>query len=290
MNIKLIKKITQKKISQWPPPGHFYSPIPSIDEIKSKEKAIFTISSKKIPAINLNGISQLKLLKKLKKFYKNLPFEANKKDNLRYFFNNPCFSYGDAIIYYCMIRKLKPKRIIEIGTGYSSCVALDTNELFFDNSISCTFIDPYPKLFLSLIKKSDKNRIKVINKNLQEIDLKIFSGLSCRDILFIDSTHVSKINSDVNYIFFQILPCLKAGVFIHFHDIFFPFEYPKEWVYQGLAWNEAYLLRVFLQYNKIFKIQFFNSFMAYWHRKEVAKDIPLFLKNTGGSIWINKCH
>jgi hypothetical protein len=272
------------------PPGHFYSPIPSIKEIKSKEENIFNNIPSKIPVVNLNEREQIQLLHKLKKYYGDQPFGAHKKVNLRYFFENPNYSYGEAIILYCMIRYTQPKKVIEVGSGYSSCVILDTNELFFDNAISCTFIDPYPQLLQSLAKNGDRERIEIIPENIQDINKDKFWELSAGDILFIDSPHVSKVNSDVNHIFFEILPCIKSGVYIHFHDIIYPFEYPKEWIYQGRAWNEVYLLRAFLQYNNAFRIQFFNSFIAHFYKDILANAMPTCMKNPGTSIWLQKIH
>ena len=107
-------------------------------------------------------------------------------------------------------------------------------------------------------------------------------------ILFIDSTHVSKIGSDVNSLLFDILPKLNRGVYVHFHDVFYPFEYPQEWVYQGLAWNEAYILRAFLQHNDAFKIVFFNTYLELFYREKFENSMPLCLKNPGGSIWLTK--
>jgi hypothetical protein len=272
----------------WFPPGHFYSPIPSIEEVKQREEEIFDKIPEEIPDVDLNVEKQLELLNEFKKYYKEQPFGFRKRDGLRFYFENPTFSYYDAVILYCMIRHLQPKKIIEVGSGYSSCIILDTNELFFSDSISCTFVEPYPQLLLSLIKDTDKMKIEVIQKNLQDVNLDKFSELSAGDIFFVDSTHVSKINSDVNYIFFKILPYLESGVYIHFHDIFYPFEYPKEWVYQGLAWNEAYLLRAFLQYNNNFKIQFFNTYLEHFHREEFFEGMSIPLRYAGGSIWIKK--
>jgi len=276
------------KGSFWFPPGHFYSPIPSLEQIKLKEDKIFNKMPKEIPGINLNVKKQLEFLDNFKKYYKEFPFELHKKDGLRFYLQNPSYSLSDAVILFCMIRHLKPRRIIEVGSGYSSCLILDTNELFFKNEISCTFIDPYAQLLMSLIKESDKSRAEIIEKDIQDIGLETFSELSSNDILFIDSTHVSKVNSDVNYIFFEILPHLKSGVYIHFHDIFYPFEYPKEWIYQGAAWNEAYLLRAFLQYNDKFKIEFFNTYLGYFHRDEFLDGMPIPLEYIGASIWIMK--
>lgn len=276
------------KGSFWFPPGHFYSPIPAIEEVKQREEEIFNKIPGEIPGIDLNVEEQIELLNKFKKYYKEQPFGSRKREGLRFYFENPSYSYSDAIVLYCMIRHLQPKKIIEVGSGYSSCIILDTNELFLGDSISCTFIEPYPQLLQSLIKGTDKMKIEVIQKNLQDVNLDKFSELAAGDIFFVDSTHVSKINSDVNYIFFKILPYLKSGVCIHFHDIFYPFEYPKEWVYQGLAWNETYLLRAFLQYNNAFKIQFFNTYLEHFHREEFFDEMPIPLKYVGASIWIKK--
>ncbi|MFV2044953.1 MAG: class I SAM-dependent methyltransferase [Anaerolineales bacterium] len=270
------------------PPGHFYSPVPSLDEIKGDESKIFGRVPRNIPGIDLHESEQLKLLGDLVKCYEGMPFKPRKVEGLRYYFANDAYSLSDAIFLHCMIRHLKPKRIIEIGSGYSSCVSLDTNELFFDGSIKTTFIDPCPALLRSLIKESDKNKIRVIPKRLQDIRLNEFEELEANDILFIDSTHVSKINSDVNRIFFEILPLLSPGTYIHFHDIFFPFEYPKEWIYEGRAWNEIYMLRTFLQYNNEFRIVLMNTFMAHFHEPFLREKMPLCLKYPGGNVWIRK--
>ena len=99
---------------------------------------------------------------------------------------------------------------------------------------------------------------------------------------------MAKVGSDVNHIFFRLLPLLCRGVYIHFHDIFYPFEYPLDWVYEGRAWNEVYLLRAFLQYNNRFQIQLCNTFIDWFHKEKYFREMPLVQKNTGGSIWIKK--
>ena len=270
------------------PPGHFYSPIPSLDEIKSKENLIWGTVPEKLPGIDLNTEEQLIYFNAFARFYKDMPFSSNKDTALRYYFENSSYSYSDAICLYSMIRKTGPKKIIEVGSGYSSCVMMDTNELFFDRNIDITFVEPYPDLLLSLMKGMDKSRYKVLPKILQDVEADIFLQLKENDILFIDSTHVSKIGSDVNSVIFDILPKLHKGVFIHFHDVFYPFEYPKEWIYEGLAWNEAYILRAFLQHNDAFKIVFFNTYLELFHREKFERFMPLCLRNTGGSIWLRK--
>jgi predicted O-methyltransferase YrrM len=271
----------------WVPPGHVLSPIHSTVEVRSREQALYAIP-RLLPGLNLNEAAQLLLFDELRQYYPEQPFFASRTDNRRYWFENPAYSYSDAILLYCMIRHLRPTRIVEVGSGYSSAAILDTNELFFENSIRCTFIDPQPQLVRSLLRDDDLERIRIVEDEVQDVDLEMFDGLGANDILFIDSSHVSKVGSDVNHIFFNILPRLHSGVFIHFHDIFYPFEYPLDWVYEGRAWNEAYLLRAFLQYNQQFEIQLFNTFIDWFHKEKYFSEMPLVQKNTGGSIWLKK--
>lgn len=277
-----------KRHLRYVPPGHFYSPIPNLDEIRENESAIFGEPPHTLPGIDLAEAAQLQLLDAFKAYYAELPFPAHKTPGLRYFFENSSYSYSDAISLYCMIRHARPGRIVEIGSGHSSCATLDTNELFFSGGIKTTFIEPYPDLLLSLIKPSDKESIQLLPNRLQDVDAGIFQSLEANDILFVDSTHVSRTNSDVNRILFEILPALKSGVYVHFHDIFHPFEYPKEWVYEGRAWNEIYALRAFLQFNSAFRIIYFNTYMEHFHRAFFEAHMPLCLKNPGGSIWIQR--
>jgi hypothetical protein len=272
------------------PPGHYHSPIVSVKELKELENDFFIIKSKKIPSINLYEDDQLKLLKEMQHLYKDIPFKPDKQNNLRYYFENAFYSYSDAIFLYLIVRYFKPQRIIEAGSGFSSAVMLDTNETFFNNNISITFIEPFPDRLLSLFKETDRTKNEIIANNLQNVNLDVFRQLKENDILFIDSTHVSKTGSDVNYIIFDILPALNPGVLIHFHDIFYPFEYHKDWVLQwkGFGWNENYILRAFLMFNNQFKIILFNTFLEYFHEDWFKENMPSCLINRGGNIWLKK--
>ena len=119
-------------------------------------------------------------------------------------------------------------------------------------------------------------------------NISIFSKLGIGDILFIDSSHVAKAGSDVNHALHRILPLLKSGVYIHFHDIFWPFEYPDKWLDDGICWNEIYIVRSFLQYNNEFKIQYFNDYINRFYKEEACKYFPEIEKNPGGSLWLLK--
>ncbi len=271
------------------PNGHFYSPVVSRHELQQDAARIFKAWPRDLPGIDIREEAQLRLLKKFSVLYQDLPFGDEPRDGLRYGYKNDAYSYSDAIFFHCMLRHVEPKRVIEIGSGYSSCMLLDTSERWFGNSIACTFIEPYPHLLHTLLKRGDRERVEILPQRLQDVAPSVFSALRENDILFIDSTHVSKLGSDVNYLIFDIFPQLNPGVYIHFHDIFYPFEYPRNWAEQGRAWNESYLLHAFLKHNDAYEIVAFNTFLAHFHRKFFSEKMPLCLNNTGGSIWLRKC-
>jgi predicted O-methyltransferase YrrM len=272
------------------PPGHYYSPIISRPEIAEYEIKLFNSKPSNLDGIEFYENEQLSLLYKLAQQYLSISFKEEKQDNMRYYFDNQHFRHADSIFLNLMIRHIKPKRIIEAGSGFSSAVMLDTNDQYLDYRIQFTFIDPYPARLLSLLSETDKKNSQIIESKLQDIPLKTFDALEENDILFIDSTHVSKCGSDVNKIIFEILPRLKKGVIIHFHDVFYPFEYPKRWVmgWDGFGWNEDYILRSFLMYNNQFRVLFFPTYLEHFHNNWFEINMPLCLKDTGGSIYLVK--
>jgi hypothetical protein len=289
---RLFKYIARKagyaKYTLHVPPGHFYSPIADLKEVDAFANQVFDRDRRTLPAVDLCEKEQLELLQKLSAYYSELPFAETKQESLRYYYGNDLFCHADAIFLFSMIRHFRPKKIIEVGSGFSSAVMLDTNDLFFDGNINIELIEPYPDRLYTLLSPKDRTTIVVHEKKLQEMPLDFFEGLEANDILFIDSSHVSRVAGEVNYYMFEILPILKPGVIIHIHDIFNGFEYPREWIYSGKSWSEAYLLRAFLQYNKSFEIVLFNTFLEYFHADFFRDHMPLCLINEGGSIWLRK--
>ena len=264
--------------------GHFCSPIPSIEDI---ERAIAA------PPESFSGIDpgedrQMALLERLSRHYSEIPFPAEKNERFRFAYHNPSYSWGDAIILFCMIRELKQRRILEIGSGHTSALILDTNERYFAGGIDCTFVEPYPELLLSLLRPDEVRKTRVIPRKLQEVDLTLFNALEAGDILFIDSSHVVKAGSDCQLLFSEILPRLNPGTLIHFHDVFDRFEYPPDWLREGRGWNEQYILRAFLQFNSEFKIKLFTRYIIARHREWFEQHMPNCLRNTGAQIWIER--
>lgn len=268
------------------PPGHFHSPIPNLDVVRADERRLFEIPET-VKGIDLRAAEQMTRLESFVPYYETMPFQAEPQPHLRYYFENPAYSYSDAICLYCIIRALQPRRIIEAGSGFSSAVMLDTAEHFVMYPVEFTFIDPDTSRLEQLMRPTDR-ACQVVQDLLENTPLERFQRLAANDILFIDSTHVAKIGSDVNFLFFEILPALPLGVYVHVHDIFYPFEYPKDWIYKGRAWNEAYMLRTFLEFNPHFEIVLFNTYMEHFFTDWFAEYMPLCLKNTGGSIWLKR--
>jgi len=169
---------------------------------------------------------------------------------------NGAFGGVDAEFLYSMVRHIKPRKIIEIGAGYTTLImsqAVRQNRME-DHDYVCEFIsiDPYPPGYL----QSPPAEVTELRRTeLQAVPLADIVSLEAGDLLFIDSSHVAKIGSDVVYEYLEILPSLQPGVFIHVHDIFLPMEYPSEWLHKEMIfWNEQYVLQAFLSFNREFEV------------------------------------
>ncbi len=132
-----------------------------------------------------------------------------------------------------MLRAIKPSRIVEIGSGFSSAVMLDTSERFLELQPKLTFVEPFPDRLLELLSDNDRSRCRIIEKKIQDVTDAPWDELRSGDILFIDSSHVSKCGSDVNQLFFEILPRLAVGVIVHVHDVFLILSTPKLGIVRG---------------------------------------------------------
>ena len=271
------------------PSGHYYSPIPSYDELERDQARIFDLSLRKLPGVDIDADRMREWLRKFAPFAAEYPYTETPDPALRFRLENSTYSRGDAMVLYSMMRVNRPARIIEIGSGLSTWLMLDVNERFFDNHIRITTVDPYPSTMREGLHAGDEGRLEVVAKRIQDADVGMFEELRANDILLVDSTHVSKCDSDVNRIILEILPKLRSGVFVHFHDVFWPFEYPKQWLMEiGVAWNEMYQLRAFLQFNSAFRIEFFSDYAANFLKPEVEAAIPLFMKGMGSSLWLRR--
>lgn len=271
------------------PLGHYYSLYPNMIEIEKKSEALHS-TDQDVMDIDFNVEEQYSLLEEMQDLLPSKPSWTRESDyavsKYRYQTDATAFCVPDATCLHMMLRIIKPKRLIEVGSGWSSAVTLDTNEFYLNHEMKVSFVEPYPDTLQRILKKEDSYEIRKCG--LEDVDLRYFEQLNKGDILFVDSTHVSKMGSDVNYLLFEILPRLKSGVYIHFHDIFYPFEYPEEWIKkEGWIWNELYLLRSFLMNNRDYKIIFFFDYLVKMHSEKVQECLQM-PNASGGSFWIKK--
>lgn len=256
-------------------PCHYYSPIPNTKELPAE----LWQGLRPTIGFDLSVGPALDWLKQLSQRYSDefLAFPTVCPLNARtYYLNNSAFKAGDAEVLYAILRELKPRRIVEIGSGYSTlliCQAIRANREEMPE-YHCEFIaiEPYPPAFLQP-PPAEVTRIE--SKPVQEIPRDLFSALGENDILFIDSSHVVRIGSDVVHEYLTILPTLAPGVVVHIHDIFIPAEYPRTWIDEArFFWNEQYLLEAFLNFNREFEV--IMPVHAVWrlHQKEFAAQIP----------------
>lgn len=269
-------------------PGHFYSAIPDLGFIREHSDTIFTREKTSCLGIELAVQDQIDLIRDLASYYYEMPFSENKQKGFRYYFNNKFFGAECSIILYSLMRRFRPRKILEIDSGFSSAAMLDVNDHFLDGSVIFTFVEPYPERLYSLLTEEDRRRHHICVDIAQHVPQTVYTDLNRNDILFIDSSHGAKVGSDVVFLLTEILPMLQTGVLIHIHDICWPFEYPEDWVLSGRAWDEAYLVKAFLQFNSSFQILLFNSYLGFHHQDLMKQYLPLFLLDPGGGLWIRK--
>ena len=287
-SLRLLADATRSPFLRYAPPGHYYSCIPDLKDVMARAEVLFKRDVKTCAGVDLRETEQLQLLECMAGYYDELPFSEHRTGGTRYYYPNGFFGIGDAIVLYSLFRHFRPKRVIEIGSGFSSAAMLDTSEKFFAGSVHFTFIEPWADRLLELLRPQDREAQTIIDRPVQEVPLAVFRALEQGDMLFIDSSHVLKIGSDVQHIIFNILPALNPGVLVHFHDVHWPFEYRRETVLKGKTWNEAYAVRAFLQFNHSFEILYFGPFMAEFHGDLVRANLPLALSDPGVSLWIRR--
>lgn len=267
------------------PAGQYGSTVPSREYVWQRT-AIDRPAPPTLPGIAIDAGYQLERLESLRGFGAQFARPDAPDGVHRYHCNNEWFGTPDAVGLYCMMRHARPKRIIEVGCGYSSALMIDVNEAFFDRSIEFTFVEPDPERLLKLLRPGDKLKANIVALPVEVTSPELYEPLREGDILFIDSSHVIKFGNDLAQVLFSILPVIAPGVFVHFHDIFYPFEYPRDWLRMGRFWNECYVLRALLTDNPTFRIELFNDYLEQFHPDALRAVSPRW--TGGGSLWLRK--
>jgi predicted O-methyltransferase YrrM len=268
----------------------FYSPLPDTSDLRDD----LFVSEVPMIGIDIDLEAQCTLLNtfeiRFANEYRMFEGRSHAPETPLFYFGNVSFESVDAEILYCMVRNFKPRRIIEIGSGFSTLLTAEA--LSYNKSegheAEFTAIEPYPPEFL---QKQLPHPVNLKATRVQDVPLDVFRQLGAGDILFIDSSHVVKIGSDTLYEFLQILPILAPGVIVHVHDIFLPREYPRSWVLGDYrAWNEQYVLQAFLSGNKDFSILWSGALMHYRYPEKLTAAFQSYdpAKNLPASFWMRR--
>lgn len=271
------------------PPGHFHSPTPDIANLDAS-KFIDTFDG----VLNIDTGDILDFASDIFRYAPELSGAIN-AGTTDFAWCNSEFPPADAIAYYGMLRHLKPSKIVEVDSGFSTKVAISAIEANGIGSIQC--IDPMPR---DTWQENDK--VSLRKEKVQDAPDAVLQSLSRGDVLFIDSSHQAKCQSDVLDIFFRIIDLLPPGVHIHFHDIFYPDDYPYFWLTErGHHFNEQYFLMAYLKNNASYRCRIPVAFIARKHTPKYLEWVgdvheqdnecfvnPVHKFIKGGSFWIEK--
>lgn len=293
---EILKRFLRKSFPLWENmgfhviPNHYYQPVPDTRTLKDD----LWHKQSDLVGIDINEQAQINLLSlfssKFKREYESFP-RSKTSVPYQYYVDNRVFESVDGEIVYCMIRYFKPRMIIEIGSGHSTYLAaqaVQKNQADYSHKCELIAVEPYPN---DVLRGGFPGLSKLIPTKVQDISLSEFSKLRENDVLFMDSSHVLKIGSDVQYEFLEILPRLNKGVIVHVHDIFLPAEYPKEWVLKDYRfWTEQYLLQAFLIFNNSFEVLWAGSYMHLKHPDKLEAAFSSYKRDERwpGSFWMRK--
>jgi Methyltransferase domain len=260
-------------------PVNFYQPIPD-----TRVLAAMPTKASPLTGPELSASRQWAFLESAIKPYTDefAEFPQNRPSTAGYYINSNIFPALDGYAYYGVLRFYKPRLVIEIGSGDSSMLALQA--LAKNGAGRYMVIDPYPGPPIA-----DNPRVEVICSAVESTDPALFDQLESADILFIDSTHVVKTAGDVVFLMLEVLPRLRPGVLIHIHDIFLPFDYPRDLPLKRRSfWSEQYLLHAYLTENDHVQILFGSHYMASEFPDRLRELLPSDVWIGGGSFWMQR--
>lgn len=283
-----VSKAIFNHVGIYPIRDHYYEPMYNY----KKHLQHSLRDERSLPGIDLNEAGQINWLEQFDYAAELASFPLNPSADRLFYYKNPNFSEGDAECLYSLIRLKKPRRIIEIGSGFSTMMAREAIEQNQreDAAYTCRHIciEPYEMQWLDAV-----DGIEVIRQKVEQMDTSLFRQLEADDMLFIDSSHVIRPQSDVLTEYLEILPILSKGVLIHIHDIFTPYDYLDQWLLDEVKlWNEQYLLEAFLSCNPQFEIILALNFLSHRHPARLEAKFPMMRgqveKIEPGSFWIRK--
>src|SRR4051794_4142087 len=202
--------------------------------------------------------------------------------------SNDSYTEADASMLWAMIRSTRPKRVVELGSGHSTLVTAQALRRNAADGYAAALevFDPFP----GVVDDGLPGLTRLERIGAQQVPLSTFETLEAGDVLFVDTTHTVKVGSDVNFIVLEVLPRLREGVHVHLHDIFLPYEYPKQWLEDyGLYWTEQYLVHAFLAFNAGYEVLASMHALQRDRRDAMAELLPPAVADwPGGAFWMRR--
>jgi predicted O-methyltransferase YrrM len=280
---------TEPTLICWPL-DHYYSPIANT-RVLGQEPArsrVWPAEPPATPGIDWRPEEQVELVQALGD-QADFPIpDGPTGDSRDYHAANDMYSRLDAWTLQAMLRYFGPRRIIEVGCGWSTLMTARVNRECFHGSVDVACIEPYPPDFIA---GGVDGISRLLVSPVEQVPIDTFLELGAGDFLFIDSSHTVKTGGDVVFLLLEVLPRLAEGVIVHIHDIFLPWDYPPDWVFSGRAWNEQYAVRAFLSFNSAFEILLGIGWLSQFRADVLISSLPGYPEryaDGGGSLWLRR--
>jgi len=261
-----------------------YSPIPDVRKLDDD----WWLQPSELAGVEMDFDYQLAWLDQLAPAISAFRPPERARTAAEYGWNNGSYEAVDAHILYGVIRQLRPHRVLELGSGRSTLVTAEAcrQNALEGSPIDFVAADPVPQPFLT---PEPQGMSRFVPVGARRLDPRLFTQLGTGDVLFVDTTHTVKVGSEVNYLILDVLPTLSAGVRVHFHDIFLPYEYPREWITEyGYYWSEQYLLQAFLAENPQWRISCATYALSQRFPDRLTAVVPEAPLVRPSSLWIER--
>lgn len=264
---------------------HYYAPVIDAGDIRHPLDA-----ARDLPGLDLNEAGQRALVQSFHYAEELTALPLKKPAVDRFGYENTTYAEGDAEMLYNMIRHFRPRRIVEVGSGQSTLMAMEAiaanrrDDAGYHCRVTC--IEPFEQPWL------ERLGVEVIRKRVEDCPDELVRSLSANDFFFIDSSHVIRPQGDVLHLYQRLLPQVASGVICQVHDVFTPRDYPAKWVIDDRRlWNEQYLMEAFLAFNPAFEVLLAVNWLANDRRDWLTEACPMLLKKPGkqpGAFWMRR--
>jgi hypothetical protein len=267
-------------------PHNYYSPIPDLEslpeDIWERRSALGGIELGTDRAMRMAEAELAPFVAEL-----DVPLDGPAPPG-QFFLRNENYESVDAELLYAIVRARRPRRVLELGSGYTTLLIGAACRRNADDGAVTEHVayDPFPRAQIFGAAPPPPTRLEPLSATAVPLDA--FRQLEAGDVLFVDTTHTVKLGSDVNHIVLEVLPELAPGVMVHFHDIFLPWEYPRAWFEEmRYYWAEQYLLQAFLAFNDAFEVLLPAQALARDHPDRLAALVPSFTSGVRpGAFWL----